>query len=320
MEENVSFTQKIKEEISSQGETSIERMVSILAAFLRINGTIVFKNKKDILQLVTENAKIAKYIYMIVKTLFPDVVISFSYRKSMKFFKATEYIINVLDGIDLIKDELSINFLDDKIPYHLTNKEEGIKGYLQGIFLACGSCNSPSSSNYHLEMYVRDEAFAKAVLKLLNKVKDYRFDFKYTKRRNNYTVYLKKSDQISSYIAYLDASNSCLEFENVRVDRDFSNVTNRLMNCDAYNYKKSVNNAKEQIEQIKFLDRRIGIKLIENQKLRLLCELRLEQPEATYNDLAEMLSEKLDVKVSKSNVNHLFIKIRKMAEQYGQEQ
>lgn len=314
--EIISFTQEIKEEICSLIDLTTNQKKSILGAFIRTSGTLSIKNKKDILMLITENAKVAKFIYAIIKEMYTDIEISFSYRKSMKFYKATQYIINVNSGLlDIFKD-LELNFLDDKIPYNLTNKEDKVKGYLEGLFLSCGTCNNPISSNYHLEFYVSEEALSKGILKLINKIKDVRFEFKTIKRRSNFVVYLKKSDEISSFLAYIDAFNSCLKFENVRMDRDFSNVTNRLMNCDAYNYKKSIEKAKEQIDDIELIDKNYGIKFLTNEKLALLCELRKKEPEATYQDLADMMSETLKVKVSKSNVNHLFIKLKQMAENY----
>lgn len=104
--------------------------------------------------------------------------------------------------------------------------------------MASGSCNDPVSSNYHLEIVLKDEEFANQVIKLTNKIKNINFNFKLIKRRNSYVVYLKKSDLISDFLAFIEANASCIKFENVRVDRDFSNVTNRLLNCDTYNYKK----------------------------------------------------------------------------------
>ena len=51
--------------------------------------------------------------------------------------------------------------LESKINQELINKEDKIRGFLMGLFLACGSCNSPKTSNYHFEFYVSDENLAK---------------------------------------------------------------------------------------------------------------------------------------------------------------
>ena len=316
MEEIISFTNEIKNEITANINLDTEMKRSLLAAFIRVNGTIKFKNKNEYLILRTENAKVAKFIYSLIKDLYEDVVVSFSFRKTMKFYKATEYLVNIINGGTTIFSSLDINLLESKINQELINKEDKIRGFLMGLFLACGSCNSPKTSNYHFEFYVSDENLAKNILKIINKIKSSQFDFKLTKRRNNFVIYLKKSDQISGFLAFLDASTCCIKFEDVRVSRDYSNINNRLIICDQYNYKKSIDKANVQIEQIKLIDKHLGIDNIINEKVQLLCKLRLKDPEASYADLSSMMSEELNVSVSKSNIGHLFRKIENMAKLY----
>ncbi|MCI5543030.1 MAG: DNA-binding protein WhiA [Candidatus Onthovivens sp.] len=316
MEEIISFTNEIKNEITANINLDTEMKRSLLAAFIRVNGTIKFKNKNEYLILRTENAKVAKFIYSLIKDLYEDVVVSFSFRKTMKFYKATEYLVNIINGGTTIFSSLDINLLESKINQELINKEDKIRGFLMGLFLACGSCNSPKTSNYHFEFYVSDENLAKNILKIINKIKSSQFDFKLTKRRNNFVIYLKKSDQISNFLAFLDASTCCIKFEDVRVSRDYSNINNRLIICDQYNYKKSIDKANVQIEQIKLIDKHLGINNIINEKVQLLCKLRLKDPEASYADLSSMMSEELNIPVSKSNIGHLFRKIENMAKLY----
>ncbi len=316
MEEIISFTNEIKNEITENISLDEEMKRSLLAAFIRVNGTIKFKNKNEFLILRTENAKVAKFIYSLVKELYDDVMVSFSFRKTMKFYKATEYLVNIINGGTTIFSSLDINLLESKVSQDLINKEDKVRGFLMGLFLACGSCNSPKTSNYHLEFYVNDEALAKNILKIISKLKYAQFDFKVIQRRNNFVIYLKKSDQISSFLALLDASSCCIKFEDVRVSRDYSNVNNRLIICDQYNYKKSIDKAKVQIEQINLIDKHLGIENITNEKVRLLCKLRLKDKEASYADLATMMSQELNSIVSKSNIGHLFRKIESMSKLY----
>ena len=318
MEIKQSFTRKIKEEICDL-DFDEQTSKSILSSFIRINGTISFSSNGEKLILKTENSKVAKFIYSNIKKNYIDADASFSFRKIMKFNKNIQYLVNITSFVDEILKDLHIDFLEDKIPFDMTNKDEKVKGYLTGAFLATGSCNDPHSSNYHLELATRDEGFSYALIKLIHKIKDIDFNFKVIQRRNNFVVYLKKSDQIADFLSYIDANNSCLDFESIRVNRDFANVSNRLINMDTYNMKKTIEKGIEQCKQIEEIDRWLGINNITNQKLRELCYLRLENKEANYNDLAEMLSEKIGSKVSKSNINHLFIKIREMAEEHKHE-
>lgn len=311
--ETISFTKQIKEELVALEFTRLIKL-SILGALIKNGASYRFEKGKTVLSFKTENAHVAKFIYQIIKSINDEAKVSFSYRKKMKLYKTTEYLVNLTSEVEKILEELNIDLLDYKIPYNLTNKEEKIKGYFLGLFLMSGSCNSPNSSNYHLEISCSNEEDAKNILKLIAKNKIYSFDFKMIKRRSQYIVYLKKSDQIASFLAYIDANYSCLEFENIRLDRDYANINNRLINCDTYNYKKTIQKAYQQLETIKLIDEKLGIKNIANEKVKALCLLRIEHPEATYLELAELLGEALSAKVSKSNINHLFIKINEIAE------
>jgi DNA-binding protein WhiA len=92
------------------------------------------------------------------------------------------------------------------------------------------------------------------------------------------------------------------------------NSANRLTNFDTVNMKKSVDTAARQIEEIKLIDKKLGINNIMNEKQRLLARLRIENEYASMKELASMMSERLGANVSKSNINHLFRAIHELYE------
>ena len=98
-----------------------------------------------------------------------------------------------------------------------------------GAFLAGGSVNSPSKSNYHLEISTQNVDLAKFIWKLMQ-----RFDLpaKQIRRRNQEVVYLKASDKISDFLRCVGASDAVFTFEDSRIQRDFMNSLTRLDNCD----------------------------------------------------------------------------------------
>ena len=102
------------------------------------------------------------------------------------------------------------------------------------------------------------------------------------------------------------AANSCIEFENQRAYRDFTNNTNRLVNLDMANMSKTTEVAKKQIKEIKYIDDVLGIHTFHNPKKELLCYFRLDNDSLSMADLAEKLSEELGIVITKSNVNHMF--------------
>ena len=310
MDKTISFTTQIKEEISTFEVEHFEAR-SIIAGFLVNNGSISFSNK--IIKLSSENYNVIKFIYKLLKENYPTLSINFAYLKEMKLNKKTSFVLHIKDYEDLL-DDIEYNMLSTKIPYSLQDKEEKIRGYLIGAFLACGSCTNPESSNYHFEFCLKDEGYAKSLLKLIQKIKYVKFDFKSTERRTKTIVYLKKSDQISSFLAFINCQNTCLEFEDIRVNRDMSNTLNRMYLCDAYNFQKSLNKSKEILDDINTIEKSLGdLKYISNEKLRELCIIKKENPESSYDELAKMLAERIGTSVSKSNVSFSIKKIHEMA-------
>lgn len=312
MQAKVSFTQKVKEEVVSV-PFSDEHLRGMLASFIKINGVLKYSKDKQTIVLRTENAKIAKFIYHAIERIY-GVPCRFTYSKAMNFKKRLFYNI-VIEEADYIIQDLEISFIEGKISKNIVCNDDMIAAYLGGAFLATGSCNTPKKSNYHLEITVNDENYAKWFSKLFNKFSAGEFTAKIIKRRNSYVVYLKRSQQIADFLILIGATNATLEFENIRVDRDFSNISNRLENLDTANYNKITAAAEKQIDDIKVIDKRIGISNIRNEKQRELMRIRLENDDLSLFELAELLSKKIGKQVTRSNINHLFRAIHIMAEQ-----
>lgn len=304
MQNTISFTKVIKEELSSNIYESIDRLKALLSAYIRINGSLVFHQKSSSLLLKTENAKIAKFIYKSLEDIYhSDAHFEYLQKGNMK---KTIYSIVLDNNVDNILKDLEVSFLEGKISKNVVYNDDTISGYLAGAFLAAGSCNSPHNSNYHLEISTNSENYSKWLSKLFGKYKNSNIEPKVIKRREKYVIYFKRSDQIADFLIMIGAVSSCMEFENVRIDRDFNNSTNRLTNSDLANMKKTYETGKRQCEEIKAIDEKLGIKNISNVKERELCLLRLENVSASLLDLADMLSEKLGTHITKSNINHLF--------------
>ena len=85
MQAKVSFTQKVKEELCSI-PFSDEHLRAFLAAFIKVNGHLSFRNGQSMIVCKTENAKIAKFIYQAVDRIY-GITPRFSYSKTMNFKK-----------------------------------------------------------------------------------------------------------------------------------------------------------------------------------------------------------------------------------------
>ena len=311
MRSKTSFTSQVKEELVTNSYPSSDRLRALLSAFIRINGSILFRNKKTLLQLNMENAKIGKFIYQTINDIYHTDV-ELIVKENQKFSKNKSYSILIDESSEGIMDDLEISFLEGKISKNIVKNDDTITGYLAGAFLAAGSVNSPVTSNYHLEIALNSENYAKWLAKLFGKYKNSNIEPKITQRRDQYVIYFKKSDQISNFLIMIGAVSSCLEFEDVRADRDLNNSYNRLTNMDTANMKRTIETGLRQVEEIKLIDQLLGIDNIKNIKERELCKLRLANESASLQELAEMMSEIFKKTITKSNINHLFRSIHEL--------
>ena len=107
-----------------------------------------------------------------------------------------------------------------------------------------------------------------------------------------------------SFSSIIGAHQALFKFEDVRIMRDMRNSVNRIVNCETANLNKTIGAAVRQIENIKLLQREVGLESLPD-KLREVAEMRLQHPDMNLTEVGEMLKGK----VSKSGVNHRLRKI-----------
>jgi DNA-binding protein WhiA len=134
-----------------------------------------------------------------------------------------------------------------------------------------------------------------------------------TTRKQDFVVYLKEGDAITSFLGIAGAHEALMEFENVRIVKGMRNQVNRLVNCETANLSKTVNAAVRQIEIIRGIIRRQGIESL-SRPLREVAELRLANPEATLRELVEAF----DGTISRSGMSHRLRALERMAEESGE--
>lgn len=175
--------------------------------------------------------------------------------------------------------------------------------FLRGAFLAGGSVTDPEK-RYHLELTTTHLKVGAEVDALLL---DMGFSPKRTERSGNAILYFKQSDYIEDFLTTMGAPVCAMKIMEAKVEKDLRNDVNRRVNCETANVFKAVDAAQEQLAAIRILAK----KGLENlpPKLEQTAKLRLDNPEATLQELAEML----DPQVSKSAINHRMRKILAMA-------
>ena len=302
----MSFTTTIKEEISRIDNTRSES-ISELSGFLRNNGSCT----DTTIDLLTENATVAKRIYKLIKDIY-DVTCEIENRKSVNFSKNNLYLIMINDKVDFILKDLSViddygNILEEPSNYILGSEEE-IRAYLRGAFLSKGSINDPKTARYHLEFLIEEKKEANIIAKLLN---EFDLNSKVLSREKGYMVYIKEAEKIGDFLRIIQASQAVLYYEDIRIYRDHKNMTNRLNNMEQANMDKVVETATKQIEDIEYLKESIGLDLLDD-KTKEAIEYRLKYPESSLLELSEIISYETGKPITKSGLNHRFRKIREL--------
>ncbi len=177
---------------------------------------------------------------------------------------------------------------------------------IREAFIKKGFINDPNK-DYHLEILFNSKEKAEQLKEI---IQNFGINIKFTKKNSNYMLYLKDGEEISSFLALIGANKSVIKFEEIRVVKETRNNINRLVNCETANLNKIIDASVRQINAIEKLKKE---KKFENlpENLKELAELRIKNPEASYQELGAMLKEP----IGKSGVSHRLEKIIKIAEE-----
>ncbi len=304
----MSFTKQVKEEIVMLDCTKAENLAS-LSAFFRMNAKI----DNDSVSLITESIDIANWLCKLLSDIY-NVNISFSVVNNNNFYKNKMYILELKDKVSFILQDLSVidsdgNLLELPNNYIIEDIEE-IKAYIRGAFLSKGSINDPKTAQYHLEFLFDNKFESVLIQRLLN---GFDLNSKILLRDKKYMIYIKDSEKISDFLKIIGASKAVMYYENVRIFKEQKNITNRLNNCEQANTDKVVQTAMNQINQIKYIDDKMGLDLLD-EKLKEAAEYRIKYPDSSLLELSEIISLETNKKITKSGLNHRFRKLKEIYE------
>lgn len=167
--------------------------------------------------------------------------------------------------------------------------------FLRGAFLACGTVSTPEK-NYHLEFVV---PFLKLTGDLCALLEEVGFHPKQVIRKGYRVIYFKDSESIEDLLTLMGATNSTLKLISVKIDKDLRNHVNRRINFETANIDRCVNAGTLQLQAIRKIDSAVGLDTLSD-GLREIAQIRLDNPEASLNELEELLAGRL----SRSGINH----------------
>jgi len=295
----MSFATEVKKELLRL-EYNDEALMAFVTGIMQDSSSIIIKEGKMMLRVQSFMPSIIRFLVPFLKTKY-DAQTETSYLDKTNINKKRIYCLEILDKVDEIIKDMSLSFFDSiKIDSPILKTDKAKKAFVSGCFLSKGSISDPRKSSYHLEILFRKQDNAYTVMEILG---DNGIVTSNIQKKNQTLVYIKRSETISNFLAFIDAYSGVLEFEDLRIRRYMNNEVNRAMNCDISNYKKSLEYCNKQLQAIKYIkDRELDAKL--SQRLKDAMKLREAYPDSTLSELSELSENILGKHLSKSGVSH----------------
>ena len=275
-------------------------------------GILLFCNSftGDNIKIITENLEFSQFLPKLFKKAF-----GFGFDSQPEDETTGKQIFQITDPEKLSAIMASYGFdRQETLALHVNLpvvEEDCCKAaFLRGAFLAGGSVTDPIKG-YHMEITTTHQSVAPESYALIQEVMG--FYPKTARRGGGQVLYLKQSEQISDFLAYLGAPVAAMGIMEARLEKELNNKVNRRCNCDDANTSKVVEAAQEQLAAIRVL-RELG--MLENLPSKLLqaAKAREENPESALSELAGMM----DPPITKPAMNHRLKKLVQMAKEAKQ--
>lgn len=180
---------------------------------------------------------------------------------------------------------------------------------LRRLFLEKGTMTNPTR-DYHMEFACASLEEAQALCSFLEYLPELSVTPGVTKRKGQYVVYVKGSEQITDFLAFIGANKAAMEFMQVKMVKEVRNYVNRTTNFETANIGKTASAAAGQLEAIRKIQQVRGLASLP-EELRELAELRLENPEFSLRELGESLTPS----ITRSGVNHRMKRLLQIADE-----
>lgn len=316
----MSFSARIKEELSRQLSPARHCQIAEIAAILSLCGRIqISGDDRYSVKIHTENVTVARKCFTLLKKTF-NIITDISIRRNTHLGKNRTYSVCVKNHEDALRVLKATKLLSDdgEIRENLSVVGNVVvqnpccrRAFLRGAFLASGSVSDPEKF-YHFEIVCAAEAKAKQIQTIMA---SFQVEAKIVIRKRSHVVYIKEGSQIVDMLNVMEAHRSLMELENIRILKEMRGNVNRQVNCETANINKTVSAALKQIDDIIFLRDTIGFEKLPP-ALEKMARVRLEKPEATLKELGE----ELDPPVGKSGVNHRLRKLGELADRLREQE
>ena len=310
----MSFSSKVKDELSRQVNPARHCQIAEIAAILSLCGKIKISDQDHFsIEIHTENVAVARKYFTLLKKTF-NIGTDVSIRRGAYLKRNRTYIVAVREHEDAIRVLQAAKLLNEygEVSENLSVVRNVVvqntccrRAFIRGAFLASGSISDPEKF-YHFEIVCATQPKAEQLREL---IATFDIEAKIVRRKKYYVVYIKEGSQIVDILNVMEAPVALMELENIRIVKEMRNSVNRQVNCETANINKTVSAAVKQMDDIRYIQAVIGLDGLPD-NLRELALGRLERPDATLKELGEALNPP----VGKSGVNHRLRKLGILAD------
>ncbi len=303
----MSFSSDVKDEISQLPLKNLIHQMYELEGMLRLSSEIIIESQALKISFQTTNANVARRFLQLLKN-YVKAEVEIVSKKVNRLNQNNIYYININSMSDALLDEFGL-LTTSPNQDEILSQDENINAYLRGAFLVKGSVNSPDSSNYHLEVYTTSGDDAIFIQALMN---HYDLNAKITKRRDSYVVYMKALESIKDFLRIIGSVTSAFKLEEAQIERELHSNVQRKLNIEVANDSKALKSAGEQLKYIRYLEYNYPLEKLDG-RLLLIMKVRKQNPEASLNELIEILKNEHDEVITKSGLNHRLNRIKEIA-------
>lgn len=304
----MSFNSDVKEELARVAGTCSHCDRALLAALIRIEGTLFISGQgRYRLEVVTDAPSVARLTWRLLHENY-QLQTELTTRRSV-LHKTPNYLIDVpvQPGLNEALHDMGVlrdGTLQLGVAPELIMKQCCAASYLRGAFLGSGFVSDPRG-DFHFEITVESLEMASDLVAIMQ---DKGINARYMQRRSSYVVYLKSGEAILEFLAFVGAHQSALVMENARVVKSVRNDVNRQTNAEMANQKKAASASVDQIYAMRTVLEAYGVDRLPP-ALREIIRLRVNYPDATLKELGA----RADPPLSKSAVYHRIRRIEQMA-------
>lgn len=289
-----SFSQDVRTQLANlPPEKACCERALLLALFSVCGKDAAMMNGEPCLALAVDNAAVARLLFRLAKSAFSTQ----PHLAPHGGGKGQAYRLFIPLSEEGLGGETSMSDLERQIRKRSCCR----RAFLRGAFLGCGSVVDPERA-YHLEFTAPGDVSV-WIVDLLD-AEGIRAGNYQRSGSGQWTAYVKKSEDITTFLTLIGAVQALLQFEEVLISRDLKNNVQRTVNCETANLERTVTTAQAQIAHLQALQE-AGRFAELPMELQETASLRIDHPYASLAQLAELHEPPL----SKSAINHRLRKL-----------